>query len=225
MVSWVPHLLIPTLVALAFLRSLDRRYVYALAPVVFLPDLDYFWPGEHRVLTHSILWPLACLGACWFLWRRARRAGGATAAAMAGGREAAGTPPRGQHFLSFATQPGPALGFLLASYYLASHILLDIFAGGVVVFWPVWNLNFYADYEIYIDTKTNQLEQAAEAGSSVGAPEVDPHYPWLTYEHTAILVFVAAVLLPWAVHHVRLRLRARRNRARDPTLQRAGQKP
>jgi len=176
MVSWVPHLVIPLLVALAFFRALPRRWVWWLAPVVWVPDLDYLSPGEHRVFSHNVWIPLAFLVALVVLWRR--RAPEATLG-------------------SFVATPGWPVALGLLAYYWASHILLDVFAGGVVLFWPLLNTNFYVDYEIYINTRTNQPIPQGEAGTSPGAPEVDPMYPWLTYEHTAFLAFFAAVLLVW----------------------------
>lgn len=190
MVSWVPHLVLPLLVALAFFRTLPRRWVWWLAPVVWLPDLDYLSPGEHRVFSHNVWIPLGFLVAFLVLWRR----------------RAPALP-----WTQFAAQPGLPVALALVSYYWASHVLLDVFAGGVVLFWPILNTNFYLDYEIYIDTKTNTPIPQGEAGTSQGAPEVDPMYPWLTYEHTAFLAFLAACLLGWlAVRVVRAWREARK---------------
>ena len=174
MVSWVPHLLIPMLVALAFLRALPRREAMLMAPIVWLQDLDYLSPGQHRVYSHNLFVPLVPLAALLVLWRR---------------REPA-VP-----WWAFACRPGLPAGLTLASYYLASHVFLDLFAGGVVLFWPVWNQNLWLDFELWLHTDTNELEPVASAGTSEGAPKLAEVYPWLTYEHTAILAFVAAVAL------------------------------
>jgi hypothetical protein len=173
-VSWVPHLLVPMLVALAFLRSLPRRQVMLLAPLVWLQDLDYLSPGQHRVYSHNIFVPLVPLLALLVLWRR---------------REPGGS------WLAFACRPGWPAGLALASYYLASHVFLDLFAGGVVLLWPLWDRNLFLDFEIWLDTSTNQFEPVGSAGTSPGAPTLAPEYPWLTYEHSAILAFAAAVAL------------------------------
>lgn len=175
-VSWVPHIVVPTLVALAFFRSLPRPWVFAWAPLVWLQDLDYLSPGEHRVYSHNIFVPLAPLVALLVLWRRQ-----------------AGRVPEPERFWAFARRPGAPVSLLLASYYLASHVFLDLFAGGVVLFWPLLNVNLYLDYEIYLDTQTNTFEPVGEVGSSQGAPALAPLYPWLTYVDTAVLAFLGVV--------------------------------
>lgn len=174
MVSWVPGIVIPTLTALAFFRSLPRRWVLGLAPLLWLQDLDYFSPGAHRVYTHNIWVALAPLVACVILWRR--------------------TDP-GVRFLSFAARPGWPVALLLAAYYFAAHIFLDIFAGGVLLFWPLSQTNFFLYYEIYANLQTGEVETAGEVGTSEGAPELSTNYPWLTFEHTATIAFLAATAI------------------------------
>lgn len=176
MVSWVPHIVIPALVALAFFRPLPRAWVMGWAPLVWLQDLDYLSPGEHRVYSHNIFVPLLPLLALAWLWRRQ-----------------AGRAPEPQRFWAFARRPGLPVSLLLASYYLASHVFLDLFAGGVVLLWPLLDMNLYLDYEIYLDTGTNTFEPAGEIGASEGAPALSPLYPWLTYVDTAVLAFLGAV--------------------------------
>lgn len=194
MVSWVPHIVVPTLVALAFFRSLPRNWVMALAPVTWLPDLDYFSPGEHRVWTHNVWIPLAFLLACLLLWRR--------------------RDPTAR-FLSFAARPGWPVALLLCAYYWSSHILLDVFAGGVLLFWPLLDTNFFLFYEVTINLQTGEATPVADAGTSQGAPEVSDNYTWLAYDHTATLAFLAAVGLGaagWAL--------LRRRRLRGPSAKR-----
>lgn len=174
MVSWVPHIVLPALVALAFFRSLPRVWVMAMAPIVWLQDLDYLSPGEHRVYSHNIFVPLIPLVILFLLHRR---------------------NPLGLTLRNFATRPGLPVALLLASYYLASHVLLDIFAGGVVLFWPLLNTNIFIDFEIWLNTKTNTFLPQGEAGTSIGAPDVAPMYPWLSYVDTATLALLAGVAL------------------------------
>ncbi|HUR63988.1 MAG TPA: metal-dependent hydrolase [Candidatus Thermoplasmatota archaeon] len=180
MVSWVPQIVVPPLVALAFLRSLPRRWVIALAPTTFLADIDYVFPNEHRVYTHNLLLPALLLGIVALLWRRQ-----------------AGRVPAPKPFWQFARQPGWPLGLLLTAYYLAAHDVMDVFTGGVLLFWPLSRVNIYAYFEIYLNTASNTLEPQAEAGATQGPFPLDPNYPWLTAEHTAILGFLAAVALAW----------------------------
>ncbi|HUR62776.1 MAG TPA: hypothetical protein VM286_10510 [Candidatus Thermoplasmatota archaeon] len=178
MVSWVPHIVLPTLVALAFFRTWPRAWVMGWAPLVWLQDLDYLSPGEHRVYSHNIFVPLAPLVALLVLWRRQ-----------------AGRVPEPLRFWAYAVQPGRPVSLLLASYFLASHVFLDLFAGGVVLFWPLLDQNLFLDYEIYLDTSTNTFEGAGEIGSSQGAPALAPLYTWLSYVDTATLAFLGAVAL------------------------------
>jgi MYXO-CTERM domain-containing protein len=175
-VSWVPQIVVPPLVALAFLRTLPRKWVVAMAPAIFLSDLDYIVPGEHRVWTHNLFVPLAVLGALALLRRRR-----------------APTEP----FWAFAARPGSPVALLLLAYYMAAHAVMDVFTGGVVLFWPLSNLNVYMDFELFLDTKNNTLVPQAEGGATPGPFPLDPLYPWVTAEHTAILAFLAAVGLVW----------------------------
>ncbi len=192
MVSWVPHIVIPALVALAFFRRLPRTWVMWMAPVVWVPDLDYFSPGEHRVWTHNLWIPLALLLACIVLWRR--------------------RDPTSR-FLAFAARPGWPVALLLASYYWASHLLLDIFAGGVLLFWPLSNLDFFLFYEIHVNLQTGETTPIAEGGATPGAPELSTDYAWLNYEHTAVLAFLAVVGLAALALWVRRQRRAVLGRA------------
>lgn len=171
MVSFVPHIVLPALVALAFMRDVPRKWVLWMAPIVWIPDLDYLVPGSHRVWTHNVWIPIGFLAALCIWHRRKHR----------------DTP-----FRAFAVQPGP-VALLLAAYYWMSHILLDVFAGGVVLFWPFWNENFYYFAQIILDTSTNTLDPYQEVGTEPGAPELASKYTWLSYEHVATLAFLAAV--------------------------------
>lgn len=171
MVSWLPHAVLPGLVALAFFRRVPRKVVLLTLPVVWLVDADYLIPSQHRALTHSILIPLALLAAVVVLWRR---------------RDAKAP------FWDFATRPGAPVVLAMLAYYWTSHLLLDLFQGGVVLLWPLVNTNFYLAFEILLDTGNNTFTPGSEAGTSEGAPELTPLYPWFSTEHTAYLAFLTA---------------------------------
>ncbi len=172
MPSFLPHLVVPGLVALAFL-PIPRKRILALSPLVFLPDLDYVIPSEHRAVTHSALIPFSIAAALVVLWRLKDPA---------------------TRFAEFATRPGHPANLALAAFYIGSHLLMDVFAGGVVLFWPFVDVNFYSAFEIRLNTATNEFTPAAEAGTSAGAPELSPEYLWFSTEHTAIAVFLLACL-------------------------------
>ncbi len=172
MVSFLPHIVIPGLVALAFF-PMSRKRILALSPLVWLPDLDYAIQSVHRAVTHSVFIPMALFAAVYILWKK--------------------NDPDAR-FWEFATRPGHPANLLLASFFVGSHLLLDVFQGGVVLLWPVNNTNFYLAFEILLDTGKNTFAPAGEAGTSEGAPELSPLYPWFSTEHTAIAVFLAACL-------------------------------
>jgi membrane-bound metal-dependent hydrolase YbcI (DUF457 family) len=174
--SFLPHAVGPILVALAFF-PVPRRTVLMLAPFAFAPDLDYLLQSEHRALTHSLFVPLLLLAAVVVLWLRRDRAAG---------------------FWEFATRPGAPVVLTLASYFVAGHILMDVFAGGVVLLWPVLDLNVFLGFEILLDTANNTFTPAGEAGTSEGAPALSPLYPWVSTVDTAVAAFLAACLLGWA---------------------------
>jgi hypothetical protein len=165
--------------------------VLALAPAVFLSDLDYLVPGEHRVLTHTLTLPAALLGLLVLAWHRSAPAAG-----------------RGR-FSDYVTAPGWPLVGLLMAYYLTAHAIMDVFTGGVVLLWPFSNTNFFVDVRIILDTSTNTFTPEAETGTSQGPFPLDPKYEWFTNEHAAEFAFVVAALLTAAVLWVRRRGRAK----------------
>lgn len=175
MPSFLPHLVAPALVAAAFF-PVPRRTVLLLAPTVWLPDLDYLVQSQHRAVTHSALVPLALLASVVVLWRR--------------------RDPDAR-FWEFATRPGAPVALSLVSFFIASHLLMDVFAGGVVLLWPLSYTNFFADFEIVLHTQTNTFESAGEAGTAQGTPEISDDYEWLSYVDTAILAFLAACAIAW----------------------------
>ncbi|MFA5944519.1 MAG: hypothetical protein WC876_08655, partial [Candidatus Thermoplasmatota archaeon] len=89
------------------------------------------------------------------------------------------------------------VGLSLASFFIASHLLMDVFAGGVVLLWPFTYTNFYADFAILLDTGTNTFEPEGSSGTEQGTPEISAIYPWLSYVDTAVAVFLAACLAVW----------------------------
>jgi hypothetical protein len=173
--SFLPHLVGPALVALAFFQ-VPRRTVLLLAPLVWLPDLDYLVQSQHRAVTHSVLIPVLLLAAVAGLWRR--------------------RDPDAR-FWEFATRPGAPVALSLSAYFLAGHVLMDVFAGGVVLLWPFSWTNYYLAFEILLDTGTNTFSPGAEGGTSEGAPALTPLYPWVSTVDTAIAAFLAATLAAW----------------------------
>jgi len=170
-VSWLPHAVIPGLTALAFFRHVPRKTILYTLPIVWAVDADYAVQALHRAVTHSVLWPAMLFAAVVVLWRR--------------------RDPTAR-FWEFATRPGDPVTLSLLSYFWASHLILDIFQGGVVLFWPLDNTNVFLGFEILLDTGQNTFTPQGEGGTSEGAPELSPVYTWFTYEHSAIAVFLAS---------------------------------
>ena len=177
MVSWLPHAVIPGLLALAFFRHVPRRTILATLPIVWAVDADYLIQSQHRAISHSALLPLALFIAVVVLWRRSDPAA---------------------RFWEYATRPGAPVVLSLLSFFWLSHLLLDVTQGGVVLFWPLLQTNFFVDFEILLNTKENTFQPSGEAGTSQGAPDISPTYPWFSYEHTAYAVFLLACAAVWA---------------------------
>ena len=177
--SFLPHLVAPTLVALAFF-PIRRRTILLLAWTVWLPDLDYIVPAQHRAITHSVFIPMLLLAVVVLLWRR--------------------RDPSAR-FWEFATRPGAPVVLSLLAFFIASHELMDVFAGGVVLLWPALDTNFFLGFEIVLDTGENTFTPHGEGGTEQGAPQLDPTYTWVSAVDTAVFSFLVAALLVWGSVH------------------------
>lgn len=177
MASFLPHIVVPALVALAFL-PIGRRRVLMWAPLVWVPDVDYVLPALHRAASHSVFIPLLLTAVLVWLWRR--------------------RDPTAR-FPEFATRPGAPANLTLASFYLASHLVMDVFQGGVVLLWPLWNVTLFLGFQIVLDTATNTFEPAGDAGSMEGAPPLSARYEWFSTTDAAVTAFLVAFGLGWVV--------------------------
>lgn len=83
---------------------------------------------------------------------------------------------------------------VLITFYLESHVLLDMFQGGVTPLWPLWDQYIYPRFIIWVNTETGmpRFETTVERGT--GAPALSPEYPWLVPEEVAIWLMVLAML-------------------------------
>ncbi|HVL86547.1 MAG TPA: metal-dependent hydrolase [Candidatus Thermoplasmatota archaeon] len=145
------------------------RLVLAMCLLGLLPDLDFF-VGVHRASLHNVFLLLPFLAVGLLWWRDAN-------------------PQRA--FWGEAN--------LLAFAFLGSHILMDVFVGGVVPFWPVSNVTFRFDVRVLVDTATLEIESIFRPATQEGAPVTSPIYEWLDGTEFSIValtvVVVAAVLL------------------------------
>lgn len=103
------------------------------------------------------------------------------------------------------TLAGRAAACLVGAYYLGSHSLMDLFAGGVVPFWPLSDTNFYFDAYVLIDTGTLEFFPTLQPGTEPGVPTVSPLYEAFNGDHAAIVALSLVVSGAWAVKRARER--------------------
>ena len=99
---------------------------------------------------------------------------------------------------------------VIACVYLASHMMMDVFAGGVTLLYPlsVHTTCYYA--EINVVTATNTPVLNAGRCSFSGVPVVSELYNWLPWNEAAMLVFLLPATLAalgWGAWRRRRRLR------------------
>ena len=97
-------------------------------------------------------------------------------------------------------RPTLAQWMLIASVYLLSHIVMDVFAGGVTLLYPlsVHTTCYYAEIKVVTATNTPYLD--AGRCSFTGVPTVAEVYTWLPYTESALLAFLvpaALAVLAW----------------------------
>lgn len=85
---------------------------------------------------------------------------------------------------------------VIATAYLASHLVMDVFLGGETLFWPIsnWNVCYY--FAVNVRTATNTPVRDMGSCSAPGAPIVSALYTWWSYSDTAVW---AVALLALAV--------------------------
>lgn len=87
-----------------------------------------------------------------------------------------------------------------ATFYLASHLVMDVFAGGVVLFWPIWDQTFFWHILVQINTQTGEPDITADPGTFEGAPQVVEVFTWISPFEAAMLaltLLVTAGYLGW----------------------------
>lgn len=80
-----------------------------------------------------------------------------------------------------------------AAFYIGSHLLMDVFAGGVVLFWPFWNQTFYYQFLVLVNTQTGESNVVADPGTFSGAPEVSEVFAWISPFEAAMLALTLVV--------------------------------
>lgn len=90
-------------------------------------------------------------------------------------------------------RPAVATWMLVAIAYLGSHLLMDLFTGGSVLFYPFSDYTFCYDARILVVTATNQVQPTFAPCGRGGIPTVAPLYPWLSAVDAAIFALVLPV--------------------------------
>lgn len=89
-----------------------------------------------------------------------------------------------------------------AGAYLASHILMDVFTGGVVLFYPVSVTNYCWFWYIEAVTATNDVTVYWEPCISEGPPVVSTVYPVLDTDQAAMIAFLAVAWVGYVAARV-----------------------
>ncbi|HVL47248.1 MAG TPA: metal-dependent hydrolase [Candidatus Thermoplasmatota archaeon] len=92
---------------------------------------------------------------------------------------------------------------LVATAYLASHLVLDVFVGGATLLWPFTDYNVCYYFTIVVATATNTPHFYYGDCSAPGAPTTVEFYPWLDYDETAAWAFILVAILAVGVLKVR----------------------
>lgn len=174
--SFLTHLLIPVLV-LAATGAFRLRDVWVWSWPAWINDVDYLgwvfhvkwgWPNVHRALFHNAWLLVAMLLLGWTAWERWHARTRAPWRAFARARPA----------------------WILVPFFYASHLVLDLFAGGLTIFWPLSDRSVFWDFTIDFDTSKPipQPQVVSEPGTYVGVPDVSQIYTWMNAEQFAILV-------------------------------------
>ena len=102
--------------------------------------------------------------------------------------------------------PARAEWMAIALTYLGSHLLMDVFAGGITLLYPLSLFTFCWVFTIDVVTATNELRLNWGPCSFDGIPVVAEVYAWLPWNEAAFLAFlVPATLLALALRAWQLR--------------------
>lgn len=85
---------------------------------------------------------------------------------------------------------GKAEWAFIAGVYLGTHILMDVFTGGSVLFYPFSDYTYCYLAAVDVVTATNTPIYYFQPCSREGIPTVSPLYPWLSVSEGAMLSFL-----------------------------------
>lgn len=98
----------------------------------------------------------------------------------------------------------------IAIVYLGTHLLMDTFTGGTVLFYPFTDYTYCFVAAIDVVTATNTPIYYFEPCSREGIPTVSPVYPWLSVTEGAMLAFLLPAALVCSAYSLWQRRRTAR---------------
>ncbi len=209
------HLVIPVLVLIAT-RLFPTKQVIMWAPFALVPDLDtalnlisFYAMGDpilaHRSFLHNIFVFMPTLILALVLWYR-----------MLGDQSGLAGASWEEKWRAFSSVRW-GYASVLVTFFLFSHVFLDMFQGGVTLFWPFVNTYVYPQIFIWVDMTTGMPSGEANVVTGPGAPTLSRRFPWLTPEQIGIwiLVLMGAAASIW-------RESARKMRTKDPSASAGG---
>lgn len=177
MSSFTMQLLVPLLVLLAT-RLFRSRDVLAWSFTTFAWDLDLLYFPLHRALLHNLFLPATTAFLAWRLWQRH------VASAPGFLRASPWDKWRAYYAVPWAVP------LVLTTLVHLTHVIQDIFLGGVTLFWPVVNVYFTLDWNVYVNTETFRLVFETEAATGEGVPTISREYLLLFTEDVSTWLIV-----------------------------------
>lgn len=186
MSTFLIHLLVPVLM-ISVIGVFHLRDIWRWSWISWIGDLDYLgwmlhvkygWPNVHRALFHNVWILFALLGYSAWTFRNYWNRGG-------------------RSFAEFARLAPQAI---LIPYFFLTHLVLDIFQGGISAFWPLSTRNFFWWFEIHVDT-TKPIPSPtvfSEPGSAPAVVEVSKVYLFMDSEEFAFfLLYLTCMVFLW----------------------------
>lgn len=183
----------PVLIVLS-LGVFRIRAAWKWSWAAWLNDIDFLgWPlhlafgipNVHRALFHNVWLLLGLLALSWNGWTKWRR--------------------EGHVRLTEFAQKHP--GFFLVPFYYFTHLVFDVFAGGITAFWPLSQTTYFWNFEIDVDT-TRPIPTpifVSDPGTVAGTPDVSQIYLWMTDEQFAFFLVYLVALGLWYLYDRRRR--------------------
>lgn len=83
----------------------------------------------------------------------------------------------------------------VAAYYLASHLVMDLFVGGAVLLYPILNLTLRMNCRVLVRTETDEIIPICNPETEAGAPTVAEIYTWISPFEISMVAWTLLVLV------------------------------